>query len=40
MLAPAPMSMARRVGLIGMWVYLVVAMGAVVFKIVEVAIGH
>jgi len=40
MLAPAPMSMARRVGLIGMWVYLVVAMGVVVFKIVEVAIGH
>ena len=36
MLAPAPMSVARRIGMTGMWVYLAIAIGAVVFRIVEV----
>jgi Mn2+/Fe2+ NRAMP family transporter len=40
MLAPAPMSAARRLGMAGMWVYLVVAMSAVVFRIVQAATGH
>jgi len=40
MLAPAPMSVGRRLGLTGMWIYLVIAMGAVVFRVVEVAMGH
>ncbi|HEY2081040.1 MAG TPA: NRAMP family divalent metal transporter [Streptosporangiaceae bacterium] len=40
MLAPAPMSVARRLGLAGMWIYLAIAMGAVVFRIAEVAMGH
>jgi Mn2+/Fe2+ NRAMP family transporter len=40
MLAPAPMSTARRVGMTGMWVYLAIAMSAVVFRIIEVATGH
>jgi Mn2+/Fe2+ NRAMP family transporter len=40
MLAPAPMSVARRVGMAGMWVYLAIAIGAVVFRIIEVATGH
>ncbi len=40
MLAPAPMSGARRLGMAGMWVYLAIAMIAVVFRIVEVALGH
>jgi Mn2+/Fe2+ NRAMP family transporter len=40
MLAPAPMSTARRVGMLGMWVYLAIAMAAVVFRIVVLALGH
>jgi Mn2+/Fe2+ NRAMP family transporter len=40
MLAPAPMSRARRLGMAGMWVYLAIAMGAVVLRIVEAATGH
>jgi Mn2+/Fe2+ NRAMP family transporter len=40
MLAPAPMSGARRLGMAGMWVYLAVAMTAVVFRIVQLALGH
>jgi hypothetical protein len=40
MLAPAPMSVARRAGMTAMWVYLAIAMAAVVFRIVEVATGH
>jgi Mn2+/Fe2+ NRAMP family transporter len=40
MLAPAPMSAGRRLGLAAMWIYLAIAMGAVVFRIVEVAMGH
>jgi Mn2+/Fe2+ NRAMP family transporter len=40
MLAPAPMSVARRIGMTGMWVYLAIAIGAVVFRIIEVAMGH
>ncbi len=40
MLAPAPMSTGRRVGMLGMWAYLVIAMVAVVFRIVVLALGH
>ena len=40
MLAPAPMSVGRRLGMTGMWLYLVVAMAAVVLGIVRVATGH
>jgi Mn2+/Fe2+ NRAMP family transporter len=40
MLAPAPMTTARRVGMLGMWVYLVIAMAAVIFRIVVIALGH
>jgi Mn2+/Fe2+ NRAMP family transporter len=40
MLAPTPMSRARRIGMAGMWVYLAIAMGAVVLRIVEAATGH
>jgi hypothetical protein len=40
MLAPAPMSVGRRLGLTGMWMYLAIAVGAVVFRIAEVAMGH
>jgi Mn2+/Fe2+ NRAMP family transporter len=40
MLAPAPMSRARRAAMLGMWIYLVIAVGAVVIRIVEVAAGH
>jgi hypothetical protein len=34
------MSGARRVGMTGMWLYLAVAMVAVVVRIVQVALGH
>jgi hypothetical protein len=34
------MSRARRVGMTGMWLYLVIALTAVVFRIVVLAIGH
>ena len=40
MLAPAPMSTGRRVGMLGMWAYLMAAMIAVVFRIVMLALGH
>jgi Mn2+/Fe2+ NRAMP family transporter len=40
MLAPAPMSTLRRVGMTGMWLYLAIAIGAVIFRIVVLAIGH
>jgi Mn2+/Fe2+ NRAMP family transporter len=40
MLAPAPMTTTRRVGMVGMWVYLAIAMAAVVFRIVVLALGH
>jgi Mn2+/Fe2+ NRAMP family transporter len=40
MLAPAPMSATRRVGMAGMWVYLAIAMCAVVFRVVVLALGH
>ena len=40
MLAPAPMSRARRLGMTGMWIYLAIAMAAVVYRIVELAAGH
>jgi Mn2+/Fe2+ NRAMP family transporter len=40
MLAPAPMSRTRRIGMLGMWVYLVIAVVAVIFRLVVLAIGH
>jgi Mn2+/Fe2+ NRAMP family transporter len=40
MLAPAPMSRARRIAMGGMWVYLAIAMTAVVVRVVQVAVGH
>ncbi len=40
MLAPAPMSRTRRIAMGGMWVYLAIAMTAVVVRVVEVAMGH
>jgi hypothetical protein len=40
MLAPVQMSRARRIGMLGMWLYLVIAIAAVVFRIIEVALGH
>ncbi len=41
MLAPAPMSVGRRLGLAGMWIYLaIIAVGAAVFRIAEAAMGH
>jgi Mn2+/Fe2+ NRAMP family transporter len=35
-----PISAARKVCLMGMWAYLVLAMGVVVLRVVELAIGH
>jgi Mn2+/Fe2+ NRAMP family transporter len=35
-----PISLGRKVSLLGMWVYLVIAMGVVVLRIVELAVGH
>jgi Mn2+/Fe2+ NRAMP family transporter len=40
MLAPAPMSTGRRIGMLGMWAYLAIAMVAVVFRLVVLALGH
>jgi Mn2+/Fe2+ NRAMP family transporter len=40
MLEPAPMSQARKVGLVVMWAYLVLAMGVVVFRVVSIALGQ
>jgi len=40
MLAPVQMSLARRIAMLGMWAYLVVAMAAVVYRIVVIALGH
>jgi hypothetical protein len=40
MLAPAPMSAGRRVAMVGMWAYLVIAIAAVVVKVVLIATGH
>jgi Mn2+/Fe2+ NRAMP family transporter len=40
MLEPAPMSQARKLGLVVMWAYLVLAMGVVVFRVVSIALGH
>jgi hypothetical protein len=34
------MSVGRRLGLTGMWMYLAIAVAAVVFRIAEVAMGH
>jgi Mn2+/Fe2+ NRAMP family transporter len=39
-LAAPPMSAARKISLGGLWVYLVIAMGVVVLRIVELALGH
>ena len=40
MLAPAPMSAGRRVAMVAMWIYVVIAMAAVVVKVVLLATGH
>jgi Mn2+/Fe2+ NRAMP family transporter len=40
MLAPVQMSLARRVAMLGMWAYLVIAMAAVVYHIVMLALGR
>ncbi len=40
MLTPAPMSTGRRIGMLGMWAYLLIAMVAVVFRLVVLALGH
>jgi len=40
MLAPAPMSLARRVGMSAMYVYLGVAITLVIVRVVEIAMGH
>jgi hypothetical protein len=40
MLAPVQMSLGRRIGMLGMWVYLVIAMAAVVYRIAVLALGH
>jgi hypothetical protein len=40
MLAPVQMSLGRRVAMLGMWVYLVIAMAAVVYRIAQLALGH
>jgi Mn2+/Fe2+ NRAMP family transporter len=40
MLTPAPMSTGRRIGMLGMWAYLLIAMLAVVYRMVVLALGH
>ncbi|MGN6795330.1 MAG: NRAMP family divalent metal transporter [Streptosporangiaceae bacterium] len=40
MLAPAPMSLARRIGMSAMYVYLGVAIILVVVRVAEIALGH
>ncbi|MGH3405077.1 MAG: NRAMP family divalent metal transporter [Streptosporangiaceae bacterium] len=35
-----PISLGRKLSLLGMWAYLVIAMGVVVLRIVELAAGH
>jgi Mn2+/Fe2+ NRAMP family transporter len=40
MLAPAQVSAGRRAGMLGMWAYLLIAIVAVVFRIVVLALGH
>jgi Mn2+/Fe2+ NRAMP family transporter len=35
-----PISVGRKLSLLGMWAYLVIAMGVVVLRIVELAAGH
>jgi Mn2+/Fe2+ NRAMP family transporter len=39
-LAVPPMSAGRKACLLGMWVYLVVTMGVVVLRVVQLAVGH
>jgi Mn2+/Fe2+ NRAMP family transporter len=40
MLAPAPMSLARRIGMSAMYVYIGVAIILVVVRVAEIALGH
>ena len=40
MLAPAPMSLARRVGMSAMYVYLGVALILVIVRVAQIALGH
>jgi Mn2+/Fe2+ NRAMP family transporter len=39
-LTAPPVSAGRKIGLTGLWVYLLIAMGVVVLRIVQLAIGH
>jgi hypothetical protein len=39
MLAPVQMSAGRRVCMSAMWIYLALAIGLVIFRIIELAIG-
>jgi Mn2+/Fe2+ NRAMP family transporter len=39
-LSAPPMSVARKVSLGGLWVYLIIAMGVVVLRVVQLALGH
>jgi len=40
MLAPAPISAGRRLAMLAMWAYLVIAIAAVIFKVVLIATGR
>jgi hypothetical protein len=40
MLKPAPMSLARTVGMSAMYVYLAVAIILVIVRVAEIALGH
>jgi hypothetical protein len=40
MLAPAPMSRARRIGMSAMYVYLGAAIILVIVRVAEIAAGH
>jgi hypothetical protein len=40
MLAPAPMSLARRIGMSAMYVYLAAAIILVIVRVAEIALGH
>ena len=39
-LAPVQMSVARRVGMSAMWIYLAVTIAMVIVRVVELAIGR
>jgi len=39
MLAPVQMSVARRVGMSAMWIYLGVAIALVIVRVIQLALG-